>query len=233
MSNEYLIEETFDSLNRQLNSFWRTNLIEQDIAVYIDNAIEKTKKSFDASNRPHYLKNGFSVLNTCVYSVFLYHMSHDIAGDGCDENRCKLADKLYYLNKIMNCVDWYWNISLPEHFIVDHPLGSVLGRAKYGDYFSIYQGVTVGESLKKDEVALPTLGHHVIMFSDSKIIGKCNIGNYVILSANSCVINTHIPDCSIVYGKGKDIKIRTMDIEEILPYYSRSWIAEQTNKSPN
>lgn len=204
ISQEYLVEETFEALNRQLNNFWGTSLNKQEIIVFIAKAIEKTKKSFENSNRPHYPKNGFSILNTCLYSVFLYHMSVDIAGDGTDEYRCQLADKLYYLNKIMNCVEWYWNIRLPEHFIVDHPVGSILGHAEYGDYFSVYQGVTVGESLKKDEVELPTLGHHVIMFSDSKIIGKCNIGNYVILSANTYVINTDIPDCSIVYGQGRD-----------------------------
>lgn len=45
-----------------------------------------------------------------------------------------LADKIYYLNKIMNCIEVYWNVNFTPHFIVDHPVGSVLGRAEYGDY---------------------------------------------------------------------------------------------------
>lgn len=226
--NEDSPESVFETLNRQLNSFWKTEVDIRFFKERIEQAIQKTKVSFNASNRKYYLNQGFSVLNTAVYSVFLYYLAHDIGnmpelrGGGIN-----LADKLYYLNKIMNGIEWYWNIELPDHFIVEHPLGGVLGKAEYGDYFSIYQGVTVGEKLKKDEVIWPSIGHHVIMFANSSIIGECRIGNWCVLAANAQVINRDIPDYSIVYGSGHTLKMKTMSLEEIKPYFTKSWKLEE------
>ncbi len=50
----------------------------------------------------------------------------------------------------MHSVDWFYAVDLPVHFLCEHPLGSVLGKASYGDYFLIYQGTTVGGSIKGD-----------------------------------------------------------------------------------
>lgn len=129
----------------------------------------------------------------------------------------------------MNGVEWYWNIELPEHFIVEHPLGGVLGKAEYGDYFSIYQGATVGEKLKKDEVIWPRIGHHVIMFANSSIIGDSNVGNWVVLAANAQVINRDIPDNSIVYGSGRELQIKQLQHNEIKQYFIKSWKKEVLN----
>ena len=123
----------------------------------------------------------------------------------------------------MNSVEWYWNIELPNHFIVEHPLGSVLGKGKYGDYFSIYQGVTVGESLKKDKSEWPTIGHHVTMFAHSSIIGRCNIGNWVVFSSEAKVKNQDIPDCSIIYGQSPNLVIKSYNEEEIRTFFIKSW----------
>lgn len=75
--NEDSAESVFDTLNRQLNSFWKTEVDIRFFKERIEQAIQKTKVSFDASNRKYYLNQGFSVLNTAVYSVFLYiwHMT--------------------------------------------------------------------------------------------------------------------------------------------------------------
>lgn len=53
-----------------------------------------------------------------------------------------LADKIYYLNKMMNSVDLFYEIELPMHFGLEHPLGTIMGRAKFGDYFYFYQQCT-------------------------------------------------------------------------------------------
>lgn len=216
-----MVKDTFHVLKRQLNLYWETELPALFIE-YVREAIDKTEVGWDTSVRTYYLSNGFSVLNTAVYSVFLYYLAHDIGSKGGTFN-VQLADKIYYLNKIMNSVEWYWNIELPEHFIVEHPIGSVLGKARYGDYFSIYQGVTVGERLNRGVVSWPTLGHHVIMFANSSVIGTCNIGSWVIISANAQIRNQNIPDCSIVYGVSPRLVIKTYDEKEIRGYFVKSW----------
>lgn len=51
--------------------------------------------------------------------MFLDYFSHEIGINAkCDEE-IQLADKIYYLNKIMNGVDWYWAIELPKHFVAN------------------------------------------------------------------------------------------------------------------
>ena len=119
-----------------------------------------------------------------------------------------LADKVYYLNKVMNAVDLYYEIELPEHWTCEHPLGSVMGRAQYGDKFIFMQGCTVGGNWTNGELKYPIIGEQVTMLSNSKIIGDSHIGNNVTLSANSYVINRDIPDNSVVFGQGKDIVIK-------------------------
>lgn len=76
--NEDSVKSVYEVLNRQLNSFWKTEVDEVLFKEYIKSAYEKTKVSFNASNRKYYLNQGFSVLNTAVYSVFLYYLAHDI-----------------------------------------------------------------------------------------------------------------------------------------------------------
>ena len=89
-------------------------------------------------------------------------------------------------------------------------MGSVLGRAEYGDYLYIYQGVTVGGnvSIRTGELTYPVLGSNVLMYSNSKVLGNSHIGNNVILSANAYVINEDIPDNSIVFGVSPDLVIQ-------------------------
>ena len=55
-----------------------------------------------------------------------------------------MSDLIYYLNKILHSIDCYFEIKLPTKFGVEHPLGSVLGRASYSEGLFIYQGCTIG-----------------------------------------------------------------------------------------
>ncbi len=107
-----------------------------------------------------------------------------------------LADKIYYLNKIMNSVDIYHEVALPESFFLEHPVGTVLGRARYQDGFMAYQNCTVGGN--KDYY--PTLGQNFKMMSGSKILGNSHVGDNVTLAANTYVKDTDIPDGVTVFG---------------------------------
>lgn len=134
------------------------------------------------------------------------------------------AAKIFYLNKILHGVDWYYEIELPPHFMVEHPLGSILGRAKYGDYLLIYQGVTIGGnvSLNTGRITHPVIGNNVVFFSDAKVLGDVHVGNNVILSANSYVINEDIPDNSIVFGSSPNLVVIN-DAQKVERYMRQVW----------
>lgn len=46
----------------------------------------------------------------------------------------------------MNGCDLYHEVNLPHYFTLDHPVGSVMGRAEYGEGFSFGQNCTVGNN---------------------------------------------------------------------------------------
>lgn len=108
--------------------------------------------------------------------------------------------------------------------MVEHPLGSVLGRADYGDFLFIYQGVTVGGNISSSNgvPVYPTLGNNIILFSDAKVLGDANVGNNVIFGANSYVINEDIPDDSMVFGMSPNLVIKH-EPEKIKEYMKRIW----------
>ena len=61
------------------------------------------------------------------------------------------------------------------------------------------------------------------MFANSSVIGDCNIGNWVIISAESFIKNEDIPNCSVVYGKSPELVIKQYEKEEIKKYFIKSW----------
>lgn len=164
----------------------------------------------------------FSPLNSVQYSVFLYLLSNSIFHVG---GHCKEADGVYYLNKIMNCCDWFYSIELPEIFYAEHPLGTVLGRAYYGKRFFFYQGCTVGGNRNKQgELFYPVIGNNVLMYSGSSILGSSKIGDNVIVSAGVRIIGRDIPPCSMVFENAIDgLAIKQVSKEEIEYRQSHIW----------
>lgn len=105
------------------------------------------------------------------------------------------ADQLYSANRRLHAIDLYYEVALPEHVKLIHPLGTVLGRATYGDYLVCYQNCGVGSTVDHD---YPVLGEGVCLFPGSRILGRSVIGNNVFLQANVVVLNETIPDDCIV-----------------------------------
>ncbi len=52
-----------------------------------------------------------------------------------------IADKIYYLNRALNSVDLFYEVALPRIWSCEHPLGSIMGRAPYGENFFLCKGV--------------------------------------------------------------------------------------------
>lgn len=154
--------------------------------------------------RTKYSHGGVNPYNSVIYNVFLYWLGHALYF----EKKYLLADKVYYLSKALNGNDIFYAIDLPKHWLCEHPVAAVLGRANYGDFFFFYQGCTVGGSRSGNELNYPIIGENVTMFSDSKVLGKSVIGSNCVLAANSYVIDQIIPDNKIVFGKSPDIIIK-------------------------
>ena len=198
--------------------------VDIDCNPYMDSAIERTMRSIKASPNKYFEKMGNcpDAFNSNAYTLFLYYLSNEMyKRDGGGEN----AEKVYYLNKIINSFEAFYADELPEIIGCEHPLGSVMGRAKYGNHLFFYQGCTVGGNWNGDKLNYPVFGDYVTMFSNSKVLGDSLIGNHVIIGANAYVVDTDVPDYSYVFpsGDGRTPIIIESDKEKILTREKNFW----------
>ena len=203
--------QILDNLCRQVDSFFSCSEEERSLLdVYLDKALQRVERCFQGIDNKYFKTESgrvkFNPFHSVQYMTFLYTLANELYRNGMSST---LSDKLYYLNKTMNGLDMFYAIELPEIWSAEHPVGSVLGRAKYGDGFFFYQGCTVGGNRGKDGILYyPVIGKNVRMYANSSFIGKCNIGDNVILGAGALVKDTDIPSNSIVFGQSPHLIIK-------------------------
>ncbi|GAA4882692.1 hypothetical protein GCM10023311_00980 [Flaviramulus aquimarinus] len=191
---------------RQLTSFFSITSNEIDVINSLsDDVFQRCNVCFSKSKNKYYSKDGkayFNPYHSGQYTIFLYYFSNTIFKK--DKNNRRLADKVYYLNKVMNSCDLFYEVELPEIFMLDHPVGTVIGRAKFGNYFSFTQNCTIGNNNN----IFPVIGEHVTLSANSMILGNSKIGNNVILGAGTCIKDHDIPDNSLVFGSSPNLIIK-------------------------
>ena len=205
MITEISIEEIEKQLMLQLSSLFLISESEkEEIAKRMNEVLGRCERCFKESQNKYYNRDGkvyFNPYHSAQYTIFLYYFSNTVFKSGT--NRL-LADKLYYLNKMMNACDLFYEVHLPDFFILDHPVGTVMGRAVYGNGFNFSQNCTVGNN----KGVYPVIGEQVKMCANSSIIGDCRIGNRVILGANCTVKDEDIPDDCIVFGQSPNLIVK-------------------------
>lgn len=123
----------------------------------------------------------------------------------------------------MHSVDWFYAVDLSVHCLCEHPLGSVLGRAQYGDWLLVYQGTTVGGNIKESVLYYPKIGNNVVMFANSIVLGQSIIGDNVIISAGARIINDEVPSNSIVFGTSPNLAIKEREEFAIKSMIEKYW----------
>ena len=203
ISKESLINLT----DKQLEFFMCTH----SVRAYVDVALQRVEYCFGKITNKYFQNSGggvfFSPFQSAQYAQYLYFLSR-IAYLNED---IEVAEKTYYLNKMLNSVDWFYEVQLPDIFFADHPVGCVLGRAKYSNRFSVAQGCTVGNN----HGIYPEIGENVTMHSLSMIVGASKIGNNVEIGAKVFICDEIIPDNCIVFGQTPDLIIVKKDYKEM------------------
>ena len=205
----------------QLKNFW-PEIDETAILRAVPQTLQSLDRCFYGLPNKRFFNGKESVFSpymTIHWMLFLYRLSRFLYLEG----NVSSADKVYYLNKILHANDWFYAIDLPDHFLCEHPLGSVLGRAQYGDYFFVYQGTTIGGNRSKGILSYPTIGTNVILFANATVLGNTKIGNNVVISAGTYMINESIPDNCLVFGRSPNIAIKQKTKKEIQSYTNHIW----------
>ena len=161
-----------------------TNLA--DLPCLVDLALGRVEHCFSRVRLKGYFANGqprFSHGHSDQYAVFLYYLANSTFREKPGH---PIADKAYALNKTLHALDAYYEVQLPEVFAVQHPVGTVLGRAAYSDFFICYHNCTVGANLDND---YPTFAPGVVMYGGSRIIGRTSLGGNTFVSTGAIVID--------------------------------------------
>ena len=192
-------------LAAQISHVLPERLVEgREVRPALDDALERMEHCVGRlRQRYHHDDQGarFDHRHTDQYAMLLYLTSNAAFKRG----DVALAAQAYALNKALHGLDAFYEVELPSVFAFQHPVGTVLGRAHYADYFFVYQRCSVGSSL---EGQTPRFGEGVVMFGGSAVIGDVTIGSNVWLSVNATLMAGHIPDDSVVFGATPDIMVK-------------------------
>lgn len=185
-----------DYVSQQLTNFFPDDKGVEDkqtIRIHIDEALLRLRICINAVRL--WKPEQFDYLHSSQYCTFLYFLANTIWRSGGDISTC---NKLFYLNKVLNGIDCFYEINMPDIFFIGHSSGIVLAKAEYGNHFVIYQNSTVG----KNHGIAPVIGERVVMYPNSAIIGRCKVGSDSVLAAGTRVLNTNTPgNCYVFSGK--------------------------------
>ncbi|WP_420479203.1 hypothetical protein [Brevundimonas sp. FT23028] len=146
----------------------------------------------------------FNHLHGDQYAMWLYLLSNELFRQGGAPATCA---KLFLLNKALHGLDAYYEVELPSVFLLVHPLGTVLGRGRYSDFFIAYQRCGVGSN----HDVYPTFGRHVTLRPGSAVLGRCSIGDNCQIATESLVLDRDLPDNTLYIGNPKTATLRRQD----------------------
>ena len=189
--------ELEDYVSSQLNVFFPDphHVDLRDYPQGVDLALQRLDHCFMHSALRHYCADGettFNHLYSDHYVMFLWFLSNTVWRE---YGPTPVADKLYGLNKYLHGLDCTYATGLPDVFFLFHTVGTVLGKATYGNFFVASHGCTVGSH----NGMYPTMGIGVALTAHASIIGGCSIGNRVSVGSNTAIFAQDIPDDTTVY----------------------------------
>lgn len=188
------------------------NYVLQDVLKSFERAIERLEYCFSKINNKYFIVNdqvSFNHLNGDQYSMFLYFFSNSLY---INNYNITLCEKLFLLNKTFFGIDAFYEIKLPDIFLFVHPVGTVLGRASYSDFFLVYQRCNIGANHN----IYPVLEEHVSLHPGSSVLGNCRLEWNTKLGANALLIDKNLPSNNIYIGNPKAFEIyKNMEINPV------------------
>ncbi len=136
------------------------------------------------------------LLHADEYCSFLVFLARQAYLQGCDT----LAETAYLVNRRLHAFECFYTRSMPDVFHLEHPVGSVLGQAAFGEYLVVYQGVSVGGDMK---LRYPEVGEGVVLFAKSSVIGNAVIEDNCAVGAGVQVYGARVAANTAVSSRGQ------------------------------
>lgn len=137
-------------------------------------------------------------------------------------HRCFILARLFsQLGRFFTGIEIHPGAKIGANLFIDHGMGVVIGEtAEVGDNCTLYHGVTLGGTGKDTGKRHPTVGNNVLVGSGAKILGPVDIGDNVMIGANSVVLRDIPPDTTVVGIPGRMVKqqqrrVPSSDLDQI------------------
>jgi serine O-acetyltransferase len=199
------------------NTFPDAEITPEPLRAYIGKSLERLEYCF-SHIKAKYFNDGnqtfFSHLHSDQYAMFLYYLSNTIWQMDGDK---MLASKIYYLNKNLHALDIFYEVELPEIFLLSHCVGTVFGRAKYSNYLFVSQNCTIGGNLAYE---YPVIDEGVALYVGSKVIGRSHINSHCVISAGTLVMDSDVPASRVVFGIHPNIQFKPAK-RKLIDFYFR------------
>lgn len=187
--------------------------IKNAIQSHLDHALQRVEFCFGKVATRYYFDGKetlFDHLNGDHYAAFLYFLANTIFRNAGDVRLCA---RLFLLNKYLHGLDAYYEVQLPDIFLLIHPMATVLGRGSYSNFFVVYQRCGIGDNAGH----YPTLKEHVTLHPGASIFGRSTIENHCQLAAGSLLIDRDLDANSLYIGQPNAHKIKSAKD------YDRNW----------
>lgn len=203
-------DDLLEYLVCQLNTFFpdRNEIKKAEIEKHFDLILQRTEYCFSKINNRYFSdKTGvfFNHLHADQYAMFLYFVANTLFKNGSDVSLCT---KIFQLNRYLHSIDVFYEIELPDIFLFVHPLGTVLGRGKYSNYFLVYQRCNIGSN--KD--IYPTLMEHVSLHPGASILGNCLVEENCKIGTGALLLDRNLEKDSLYIGNPRDFVIKKSDM---------------------
>lgn len=168
-------------------------------------------KSYDDLIEQHshifnrYYRDGLSGLINLNFLDHYVILAHRFANALWKHSMQSYAEAIYYSLRVRCNIDLFYTTEIDKYFMPTHSLGAVIdSHIRYGKLFKIYNGCHIGPyniiGVDSKEWKHPKIGDYVTMLGGAKIFGDTTVGNNVIISVNTVIINEEVPDNCIVSG---------------------------------
>lgn len=182
------------------------------------NVCESLLSEFSLMKDPYYSDdkgNGILRLDFIDHYILL---SYKLANYFWKQDRSHLSDAIYYSMRFRGNIDLFYKAELGKFCRFGHPLGSVIdSHAKYGECITFDDSVHIGPNnyfnKSREEVIHPTFGSYIQMLNHSSVFGDSHIGNNVVISVGTRIIDEDIPDNCIVFGSSPNLYFAPLKIK--------------------
>ena len=199
--------DLLDHVYGQLKAFFpdRMRIRKSELAASFGRSLDRAEFCFSHINAKYFTQGKtvqFNHLHADQYAMFLYLLSNTLYKDGADRNLCA---KVFQLNRCLHGLDAFYEVGLPDIFLLVHPLGTVLGRATYQNYFMVYQQCNVGSN---DDV-YPSFQEYVCLHPGASVLGNCHVGKNSRIAAGSLLLDNDLKSNSLYIGNPRSYTIQT------------------------